>query len=162
MEVIVRDLKREECRELRQLIQELAEYEKCPEGPTITVEELEEDGFGAKPYFHCKVAEMDGKLVGFTLFCFVYYTWVGKSIYLDDLYVKLEARGRGIGTRLMKAVMQEGVKMNCGRCTWHVLDWNLPSIEFYKRRGATNLTHEDGKLIFQMNTEAMIRFVGTV
>jgi len=87
---------------------------------------------------------------------------VGKSIYLDDLYVKLEARGQGIGTRLMKAVMQEGVKMNCGRCTWHVLDWNLPSIEFYKRRGATNLTHEDGKLIFQMNTEAMIRFVGTV
>ena len=45
---------------------------------------------------------MDGKLVGFSLFCFVYYTWVGKSIYLDDLYVKLEARGRGIGTRLMK------------------------------------------------------------
>merc|ERR1712037_274478 len=113
MEVIVRDLKREECRELRQLIQELAEYEKCPEGPTITVEELEEDGFGTKPFFHCK------------------------------------------------AVMQEGVKMNCGRCTWHVLDWNLPSIEFYKRRGAANLTHEDGKLIFQMNTEAIQRFVGT-
>ena len=105
---------------MRQLIQELAEYEKSPEGPIITVEELETDGFGGNPYFHCKVdprtnphqphvkktlhkvAEREGKLVGFSLFCFVYYTWVGKSIYLDDLYVKPEARGQGIGTRLMK------------------------------------------------------------
>merc|ERR1712218_527035 len=109
--VTIRDLKREECRELRQLIQELAEYEKSLEGPVITVEELETDGFGGNPYFHCKVAEREGKLVGFSLFCFVYYTWVGKSIYLDDLYVKPEARGQGIGTRLMKAVMREGLKM---------------------------------------------------
>ena len=98
------------------MIQELAEYEKCPKGPTITIENLEEDGFCAQPYFKCYVAEKEGKvvpttftllikyssfqLVGFSLFSYVYYTWVGKSIYLDDLYVKPEERGKGIGIKV--------------------------------------------------------------
>merc|ERR1712013_348132 len=130
------------------------------EDAKVTIRDLKREGFGGNPYFRCKVAEREGKLVGFSLFCFVYYTWVGKSIYLDDLYVKPEARGQGIGTRLMKAVMCEGLKKKCGRCSWHVLDWNLPSIEFYQNRGAANLTHEEGKLIFQMDAETMRRFVG--
>lgn len=159
MEIAIRRMVRDDCTQLRQLIQELAEYEKCPNGPTITIEDLEKDGFGPNPFFKCFVAEKSGKLVGFTLFCYVYYTWVGKSIYLDDLYVRREERGKGVGIKLMKAVMEEGLKLQCARCTWHVLDWNQPSIDFYLRRGAANLNERDGKLLFQMDREAMGAFL---
>merc|ERR1711936_34530 len=143
----IRVMVEQDCSQLRQLIQDLAEYEKSPDGPTISIENLKEDGFGPHPYFKCFVAEKNGKLVGFSLFSYIYYTWVGKAIYLDDLYVKPEERGKGIGIKLMQSVMKDGLNINCARCTWHVLDWNQPSIKFYKNRGAVDLNKTEGKLL---------------
>jgi GNAT superfamily N-acetyltransferase len=88
-------------------------------------------------FFKALVAETDsGEIIGFALYYFVYYTWVGKSLYLDDLYVKEAYRGHKIGSALLKQVIQFGKDNNCKRIRWQVLDWNKPAIEFYKKLGA--------------------------
>ncbi len=114
------------------LIKELALFEKAPEKVTNTVEQMQEE----KDFFEILVAEKsDGEIVGFALFYPVYYTWVGKSLYLDDLYVKEKYRGNGIGKALLDAVLNKAREMNAKRVRWQVLSWNKPAIEFYKKLG---------------------------
>lgn len=115
------------------LIKELALFEKAPEKVTNTVEQMnEEDDF-----FMSIVAEKeDGEIVGMALFYFVYYTWVGKSLYLDDLVVREKYRGNKIGTQLLEEVMNVAKINKCKRVRWQVLDWNTPAIDFYNSYGA--------------------------
>ncbi len=115
------------------LIKELALFEKAPEKVTNTVEQMKAE----QDYFQALVAEKpDGEIIGFALFYFVYYTWVGKSLYLDDLYVKEAYRGQKIGSKLLDKVIETGRENNCKRIRWQVLNWNKPAIDFYKKLGA--------------------------
>ncbi len=121
-----------------ELIKELALFEKAPDKVTNTLEQMKEE----KDLFKFLVAEKpDGEIIGFALFYFVYYTWVGKSLYLDDLYVKEKYRGHKIGSALLDQVIDYGKQNHCKRIRWQVLDWNRPAIEFYKKLGA-NLDNE--------------------
>jgi len=115
------------------LIKELALFEKAPEKVTNTVDQMEQE----EEFFQAIVAEKyDGEVVGMALFYFVYYTWVGKSLYLDDLVVREKYRGNKIGTQLLEEVMNVAKKSNCKRVRWQVLDWNENAIKFYKSYGA--------------------------
>lgn len=115
------------------LIRELAEFERAPEKVTNTVEQMNEE----KDFFGCFIAETDtGEIAGMALWFFSYYTWVGKSLYLDDLYVKKEFRRQNIGTALLKKVFEVADEEGCKRLRWQVLNWNTNAIEMYKKNGA--------------------------
>jgi GNAT superfamily N-acetyltransferase len=115
------------------LISELAEFENAPEKVTNTVEQMQAE----QDMFHCFVAENEEKgIMGMALYFFAYYTWVGKSLYLDDIYVKKELRGNKIGTELLKKVFEVANKEKCKRVRWQVLNWNKPAIGMYRKCGA--------------------------
>lgn len=122
------------------LIRELAEYERLLHEVTATEDGLRESLFGERPYAHALIAETaapEPRAVGFALYFFNYSTFVGRpGIYLEDLFVRPEFRGRGFGRALMQAVAAIAVQHDCGRFEWSVLDWNTPSIVFYRSLGA--------------------------
>ncbi len=119
------------------LISALAEYEREPDAVLATEEALLRDGFGATPMFRCAIAEWDGAPAGFALFFYNYSTWQGQpGLYLEDLFVKPELRGKGIGKALLLQLAKLAVEEGCGRFQWQVLDWNQPAIDFYKSLGA--------------------------
>jgi len=120
-----------------QLIRGLAEYEREPQAAVATADDLLRDGWGPEPKFRVLIAQWEGAPAGFALFFYNYSTWRGRpGIYLEDLYVKPEFRGRGIGKALLIHLAQLAVREGCGRFEWQVLDWNTPAIEFYKSQGA--------------------------
>lgn len=89
-------------------------------------------------YFNGFAAINDlGKIVGYVNYFFAYYTWIGKSLYMDDLYVKEEFRGHGIGTKLINEVIKHAKSTNCHKVRWQVSEWNKPAIDFYKSLGAS-------------------------
>lgn len=116
------------------LIKELALFERSPEKVTNTVEQMIEED----EYFESLVAcKEDGKIIGTALYFYAYFTWVGKSLYLDDLIVREKYRGNKIGTKLLEEVLKIAKENNCKRIRWQVLDWNKPAIDFYNSYGAT-------------------------
>lgn len=123
------------------LIRELAIYEKAEEEHTATEKELYAYLFGEEQFVFCDVALEDQELIGIALYYYKYSTWKGRSLYLEDLVVKEEHRGRGLGKKLFLSVVEFGVQHGCGRMDWQVLDWNEPAIGFYKRFNA-NLDDE--------------------
>jgi GNAT superfamily N-acetyltransferase len=123
------------------LIRGLAEYEHASQAAQATEGDLLRDGFGPDPKFHCVLAEWEDMPVGFALYFYNYSTWKGRpGIYLEDLFVWPEFRGKGIGKALLLHVEKVAVAENCGRYEWQVLDWNTPSIEFYEGLGAKRMT----------------------
>lgn len=119
------------------LIHELAAYEREPDAVEATEADLLRDGFGPNPIIHCLIAEADGRPAGFALYFFNYSTWRGRpGIHLEDLFVRPEFRGRGIGKALLAAVAKAAVERRCGRLQWDVLEWNQPAIDFYQSIGA--------------------------
>lgn len=122
------------------LIQALADYEKLSDAVTGSVEALSEHLFGSRPCVEAIVAECADQVVGFALFFPNYSTFLTKpGIYLEDLFVLPEFRGHGIGKALLASLAQVALSRGCGRLEWSVLDWNEPSIAFYKRMGAAVL-----------------------
>jgi GNAT superfamily N-acetyltransferase len=120
-----------------QFIRELAEYEREPQAVTATEANLVRDGFGADPKFRVVIAEWEGHPAGFALFFYNYSTWQGRpGLYLEDLFVRPQFRGRGIGKKLLLYLARLAVEENCGRFQWQVLDWNTPSLRFYESLGA--------------------------
>lgn len=116
------------------LVKELAEFEKAPEKVTNTVEQMRNE----KDLFHCIVAETpSGEIAGMALYFFAYYTWVGKSLYLDDIYVKKNYRRMHIGSSLLNRIFEVARQEDCKRVRWQVLNWNSNAIELYRKCGAT-------------------------
>ena len=119
-----------------ELINELALFEKAPEQVTITLEQLEKDGFDENPLYHFLVAECDNQVIGMVFYYFRYSTWKGKFLYLEDLIVKQEFRSKGIGKKLFDELKGQAIKDDCIGMSWQVLDWNEHAIRFYKSVGA--------------------------
>ncbi len=120
-----------------ELIRGLADYEKLSHQVTATEEKLRATLFGPRPGADVLLAYMDTECVGFALFFPNYSTFLAKpGIFLEDLYVKPVWRGKGIGRALLSRVAQTARERDCGRLEWEVLDWNEPSIGFYKSLGA--------------------------
>lgn len=124
-------------REALALIQELAVYEKEPEAVVVSVEQMETWGFQDNPFFEFYVAERNEQIVGIAFYYIRYSTWKGPMIYLEDIVVKEELRGNGVGARLFEAVAIECAKRNFHGMTWQVLDWNEPALNFYRKYNAT-------------------------
>jgi GNAT superfamily N-acetyltransferase len=125
-----------------EFVRDLAIYEREPHAVKIGAEQLQRDGFpedGGERYFECLIAEEEGQPAGIALFFPVYSTWRGRCIHLEDLFVRPQFRGRGVGKALLIRVAAIAVERGCAKLFWHVLDWNEPAIEFYKSLGATVL-----------------------
>jgi len=120
------------------LIRGLARYEKLEQDVTMTEELLAKSLFGPRPYAETLLAEESGKPIGFALFFHNFSTFLAlPGIYLEDLFVVPEHRGRGVGRALLKELARIAVERGCGRLEWSVLDWNRDAIGFYERLGAT-------------------------
>ncbi|MCX7743472.1 MAG: GNAT family N-acetyltransferase [Flavobacteriales bacterium] len=131
----LRPAKKVDAPEILRLIKLLAEYEKAPHEVTNTVEDIIRDGFGENPIFWVIVAEADQRIVGMSLWYIRYSTWKGKCLYLEDIIVEEPYRGKGIGKALFEATIHAAKNMQAKAMVWQVLDWNTPSIEFYKKYG---------------------------
>jgi GNAT superfamily N-acetyltransferase len=127
----------EDCPRMMELVQELAVYERAPEAVTVSLEHFRESGFGANPVWWAFVAEEDGVIQGFALYYIRYSTWKGQRMYLEDIIVTEDARGRGIGAQLMEALIAEAKEKNFCGIIWQVLDWNEPALNFYRKFNAS-------------------------
>ena len=125
---------------IAQLIRELVEYERLADAAVATETDLRGQLFGERPAAEVLIAEADGEPVGFALFFHTFSTFLGKrGLYLEDLFVRPDFRGLGLGKHLMAALARIAVRRDCGRFEWSVLDWNAPSIAFYRKLGATGM-----------------------
>jgi GNAT superfamily N-acetyltransferase len=119
------------------LIRELAEYERAPNDAVATESQLREVLFGEKPSAEVLLAFEGEEPVGFAVYFFNFSTWLGRpGLYLEDLFVRPETRGKGYGRALLSRLAQIALERGCGRMEWAVLDWNEPAIQFYKKLGA--------------------------
>lgn len=125
---------------IRQLIVELAEYERMRDAAVATDAQLREQLFGAQPAAEVLIGEVDGHPAGFALFFHNFSTFLGRrGLYLEDLFVRPQFRGAGLGKHLMASLARLAVHRGCGRFEWSVLDWNTPSIGFYRSIGAVGM-----------------------
>lgn len=129
----IRTAVKEDCEKLLGLIKELAIYEKEPDAVTVSLEHFIESGFGEKPVWGAFVAEVEGEIVGMSLYYVRYSTWKGQRLYLEDLIVTESFRGHGLGKELFEKTIEFGKENGYSGMMWQVLDWNEPAINFYKK-----------------------------
>lgn len=137
------------------LIKALAEYERLADEVMATEASLRESLFGSTPSAHAVIAYADDEPAGFAVWFYNYSTFLGRpGLYLEDLFVRPEWRGRGIGLALLRHLARIAVDRGCGRMEWAVLDWNAPAIGFYRRLGAQPM---DEWTVFRLAGEALRR-----
>ena len=136
MKTIIRRAVKDDCPRLLELVQELATYERAPGEVTVTLEHFNESGFGKQPVWWAFVAEVNERVVGFALYYIRYSTWKGQAMYLEDILITNEMRGKGIGKLLFDRLIEEARDKKFNRIIWQVLDWNEPAINFYKKYNA--------------------------
>jgi GNAT superfamily N-acetyltransferase len=159
-DIEIRPAKSEDVETIFQLIHALADYEKLSHEVTGTAALLHEHLFGAHPCIEALLADHQGKSIGFALFFTNYSTFLTKpGIYLEDLFVMQEYRGKGIGKAILAALARLALERGCGRLEWSVLDWNEPAIAFYQRIGATvlpewRICRVTGEAIAQLGTSS--------
>ena len=157
-EVHVRAASEKEVPLILAFIKELAEYERLSHEVVATEESLREHLFGERPVAEVIVAEEGTDPAGFALFFHSFSTFLGRpGIYLEDLYVRPEFRGGGIGKQLLARLAHLAVKRGCGRLEWWVLDWNEPSIGFYKQLGAVAM---DDWTVYRVSGDALRKLGG--
>jgi predicted N-acetyltransferase YhbS len=133
MKITIRKANEKDFSSILSLIKELAAFEKTSEKITNSVKQMEEE----KYLFDCFVAETEkNEIIGIALYFYIYHAWVGKSLYLAELYVKESFRGKKIGTNLLKKIFKTAKKENCKMIRWQVLNWNKSAINMYKKYGA--------------------------
>lgn len=136
-DIQIRRAEAPDCPRILELVQELADYEKASAEVTVSPGHFSESGFGANPVWWGFVAECQGKIVAFALYYIRFSTWKGQAMYLEDILVTEEMRGRGIGKLLFEALIAEAREKGLSRMCWQVLDWNEPAISFYKKYNAS-------------------------
>jgi GNAT superfamily N-acetyltransferase len=136
MNIVIRKGTKTDLPAVLNLVKELAIYEKAPNEVTVTLSDMERDGFGENPIFSFFVAEKDGNIVGIALYYIKYSTWKGKCVFLEDIIVTEAYRQYGIGKKLFDEVVKVAKAMNVKRLEWQVLEWNEPAIKFYKKLNA--------------------------
>jgi GNAT superfamily N-acetyltransferase len=132
MNITIRTGEEKDLPALLALIKELAAFEKAPDAVTNTIQRMVDE----QQYFGFFVAEKDGEIIGAAVYFFAWFTWVGKSLYLDDIYVKPAYRRRKVGSKLLRKIFEHARKEDCQRLRWQVLDWNSNAIDIYKKAGA--------------------------
>ncbi len=146
MDIKIEKIQPSDFEEIYRMIREFADFQNALERVSVTVDRMIEQkdfifGYVARDAFN--------QIVGYTNYSILYYSWVGKSIYLDDLYVRPSFRGKGIGKKLMNKVFEIARKEKCNRVRWQVSNWNSKAIEFYKKIGARiDDTELNGDMIF--------------
>jgi GNAT superfamily N-acetyltransferase len=155
--VSVRPVRPDDVPAVCRLVRELAAYERAEHEALMTDEQLHTALFGAAPALFGHVAETpDGEVAGFALWFLTFSTWRGThGIHLEDLFVSPDHRGTGLGRELLRTLAQECVDRGYARLEWSVLDWNTPSIEFYRAAGALPM---DGWSVFRLTDDALTRF----
>jgi GNAT superfamily N-acetyltransferase len=140
---------------LVELVYGLAEYERAPDECKLTADQLETALFGEAPKVFCHVAEHEGVVAGCAIWFLSFSTWRGvHGIYLEDLFVRPETRGSGLGKALLVALAQECVRNGYERLEWSVLNWNTPAIDFYQSLGAHP---QDEWTIYRLTNEPLTR-----
>ncbi len=153
MTLSIRTATRDDIGLIAQFIRALADYEKLLHEVRFNEAVLADKLFGARPYAEVLIGEIDAKPEGFALFFHNFSTFEGRpGIYLEDLFVTPEARGSGLGTALLAKLARLAVERDCARLDWSVLDWNEPSIGFYKTLGAKALDEWTG---FRLEGDAL-------
>ncbi|XP_030889950.1 diamine acetyltransferase 2 isoform X2 [Leptonychotes weddellii] len=138
--VRIREAEKGDCGHILRLIRELAEYEKLSE--------------------QVQISEEGPRVVGYGLYYFIYSTWKGRNVYLEDIYVTPECRGQGIGSEIIKKVAQVALDQGCSQFRLAVLDWNQRAMALYKALGAQDLTETEGWHAFRFEGEAMRKLAG--
>jgi len=132
MNFIIRKAREDDFKFVHALVKEFATFIKTPEKVSITVDQMIKD----KDFFNCIIAIENNTTIGFATYFFTYYSWTGKALYIDDLYVKDSCRGKGIGTKLFDTLFDIAKEEKCIKVKWQVSNWNENAINFYKKRGA--------------------------
>lgn len=133
MNINIRRAVKEDSIRILELVRELARYEKAPNEVTVTLDHFVQSGFGYKPVWWAFVAEVDGVVEGFALYYIRFSTWKGQRMYLEDFYIREEARGKGLGKLLFDRLITEARRRKLNGIQWQVLEWNEPAIAFYKK-----------------------------
>jgi GNAT superfamily N-acetyltransferase len=155
MSLKIRRARPDEAGLILSLIRELAEYEKLPHEVEASEAMIAEALFAEHPLLFCEIAEWNGEVAGFAVWFNNFSTFSGRSgIYLEDLFVRPALRGNGIGKALLKHLARECLNNGWSRLQWSVLDWNTPSIQFYKSLGAELM---DAWTVCRVNGEALAR-----
>ena len=136
MKIIIRRGEKKDIPQVLELVKELAVYERAPNEVITNVEQMERDGFGENSVYRFLTAEAAEKIIGIALYYTAYSTWKGKYIYLDDLIVTEKLRRSGAGKLLFDALLREAKRECANQLRWHVLEWNTPAINFYKKYNA--------------------------
>lgn len=154
----IRDTTVEDSELILNFIKKLAEYEQLSHEVVATVETLRETLFGEKAYAEVVIGEFEGVPVGYALFFYNFSTFTGRpGIYLEDIYVNTEMRGKGFGKCLLAYIAKLAVERNCTRVDWSVLDWNEPSIQFYRSIGAIPM---EAWTVQRLHGDALLSFAG--
>ena len=156
-QVLIRFAQKKDAPKILDFIQALAKYEKLSHEVTADTQQLEETLFGQHSYAEVLIAESENTSVGFALFFHNYSTFLGQpGLYLEDLFVKPEARGLGVGKAFLQKLAKIALERKCGRLEWSVLDWNEPAIGFYTSIGAKAM---DEWTVYRMTETAMQKFI---
>jgi len=132
MHIDIRKANESDFEKIVELFKEFAEFEKTPKKMINSVERMKAE----KDFFNCYVALDHDKIIGYVSWFFAYFTWSGKAVYMDDLYVQPTLRGKGIGKSLLGKVCDLAKESGCHKMRWQVSNWNVPAINFYKSLGA--------------------------
>ena len=159
MQLSIRKAQIQDMPRVLELIQELADYENELPEVEITLENLENDGFSQTPLFTCFVAEENKTIHGMALVYTRYSTWKRIVLHLEDLIVSKQARGKGIGGKLLDRVILYGLELGVKRIGWDVLDWNESAIKFYEKKGARIMRDWD---VVQLNEQGIKNYISLI